>query len=180
MKSKIAAKVVTIYSIVVGVLFILSAVLGDNDSSNIFLSIMFGIAFITLGVLGLVYANKLDSHIEKPYIITLFVLYCIFEVLSFLVIAIPLFGLQLFLVLQALFAVPFSFSIVYLVKLSRENDNVIVNSKPINIIDAMDMKPDNTSEFEQKINTLKKLRDEGLISEEEFKELLSKHLHQHI
>ncbi len=177
MRSKTAAKVVTIYSIVFGALVLLGAIGNINNGGDRAVGVVMGIAILALGIIGLVLTNQEnDRPKEKAFMITLFVIYCIYEVASFFILFVPFFGMQFFLIIQALIAVPFSFSIVYLVRLSKEAHMVKTNSQVTNFLESEKQ----LSDFEQKIHLLKKLKDDGLISEEEYKNLLSKHLNQNI
>lgn len=177
MRSKTAAKVITIYSIVFGALVLSGAIGNINNGGDRAVGVVMGIAILALGIIGLVVTNQeKDRPKEKAFIITLFVIYCIYEVASFIILFVPFFGMQFFLIIQAVIAVPFSFSIVYLVRLGKEAEMAKTNSAVTNFLES----EKHVSDFEQKIHLLKKLKDDGLISEEEYKNLLSKHLNQNI
>ena len=177
MRSKTAAKVVTIYSIVFGALVFIGGLSNFNTEGNQAFNIFLGIAILTLSIIALVITNQeKDRPKEKALLITLFVIYCFFEAVSFITLFLPFFGLQIFLLVQLVIAVPFSFGIVYLVRLSKEAKMPITNSAVQTFLES----EKNLTDFEQKIHLLKKLKDDGLISEEEYKTLLSKHLNQNI
>ena len=175
MKSKTSAKVVTIYSIVLGALIMIGGISNFGDDNDRIFSIFLGITMLVLGIIGLNIANKEKRQSsEKGIVITLFVFYCIFEFFSFFTLLIPFFGVQIFLIIQVLIITPFIFSIKYLNDLSKQNDKAISRLEEIDQVDT-EIKP---SDFEQMIQSLKKLKEEGLLSEEEFKEHLNKYINQ--
>lgn len=177
MRSKTAAKVVMIYSIVLGAFMFIGAFSNVDPEGNRGVNIVMAIAILTLSILGLVFVNQeKEKPKEKPYLITLFVLYCIFEGISLIALFMPFYGIYVFLIMQVVIAVPFSFSIVYLTSLAKEMKSDQSHSA---VQDYLENEK-HVTDFEQKIHLLKKLKEEGLLSEEEFKKLLDKHLNQNL
>ncbi|HKL47502.1 MAG TPA: zinc ribbon domain-containing protein [Candidatus Izemoplasmatales bacterium] len=113
-KSVFAAQFTSIYSIAFGGI----ASIGIIGSSDInYMSILLCLALITLGIITLVNVRKKPSS-EKGMMITLLVIYSIFEIVSLLFL---LTNIGLFLIYQAVVVAPFIFSILYLIRLSQEN-----------------------------------------------------------
>lgn len=163
MKSSTAAKVVAIYSIVLGLLAF--SVLISNEVLRkkplILLLIILAVLFVLFGIIILT-KLKARSYSEKGYLITLFVFYVIYLFISLIALAIPFIFFVLFLVIPygvifftvflALLIIPIVFCFTYFYAFKKEKR--VLNQSELSI--------------ETKLRQLESLFFQGVISEAEY------------
>ena len=181
MKSIIAARVVAVYSIVFGALSVLGNISDLGDNPSLISSIFLAVALIILSFFAIIKANQ-KNYKESLFISFIFVFYC-FILFGGLVIL--LWGDEfstLGLLVIGLIITPFVFSIIYFVSSSREK--ALLNNEAVRKqTDSPSLGSDNNNPINllnMGIEQLKKLKQDGLISEEQFKDYLKKYLDQSI
>lgn len=168
------AKIVSIYSIVYGGLLVFSAIyvlLDDDGPFSLWISVFLGLAFLILGIIGIVKITASpDRGDEKGIIISLFTLYCITQ-FAVLVLLLTLIStgivelLYVILICESLVVLPFIFSIMYLNKISDKESMTLGYNKVNN---------DNNYYVTENIKELKKLKDMGYINEEQYNKFVDK------
>jgi hypothetical protein len=181
MKSIVAARVVAIYSIIFGALSVLGNISELADDPSLISSIFLAVALIILGVFSIIKAKQ-NNYKESLFISLIFVFYC---VILFGGLVILLWGDVFFtlgLLVIGLIITPFVFSIIYFVSSSREK--ALLNNEAVRKqSDSPTLGSDNNNpinSLNMGIEQLKKLKQDGLISEEQFKDYLKKYLDQNI
>lgn len=157
MRSSTAAKVVGIYSIVFGALSLLGQLtdLVEQDNSPI-LSIIIAILFVSFGIVILVRTNNNES--AKGFVVTLLVFYMIVAVAGLIILAVPIVGPIIFVVLEAMVITPIIFSFMYFSKFSKEQNEVVHTAQNTSFL------------LHDKLRELESLLSEGVISQEEYEE----------
>jgi len=165
MRSATAKKVVSIFSLIFGGLSIIGYI--TEGSQGQAMSWVISISMIVIGVLLLIPTLK---KAEEALMIGALVLYSLFMFAGLVIMAIPDLGPFIGLLILGIVGVPFSFSIVYLARLAKEKNAtptggpVIERVYPVN----SSLAEANNGSIESQLISLKKMADQGLITEADY------------
>jgi hypothetical protein len=181
MKSITAARVVAIYSIIFGVLSALGNISNLGDDPSLISSIFLAVAFIVLSFFVIIKANQ-RIYKESVFINLIFVFYCFLLFGGLVVLLSGDIFVTIGLLVIGLIITPFVFSIIYFITSSKEKALLKKEAIPLQS-DSPSLGSDNNNpinSLNMGIEQLKKLKQDGHISEEQFKDYLKKYLDQNI